>query len=84
MPTCTANDVDIQDLRNHPKSIVLSLREVLCSGATLIPDPKRRGIYEVRSEARIYYIYVTSGSGEVQLLATWPNVAGQASGTAEA
>ena len=75
MTTCTASEVEIQDLRNHPEAVVLSLREVLCGGATLIPDPKRRGIYEVHSNTRVYYIYVTPGSGELQLLATWPNLA---------
>jgi len=75
MTTCTASEVEIQDLRNHPEAVVLSLREVLCGGATLIPDPKRRGIYEVHSNTRVYYIYVTPGSGELQLLAIWPNVA---------
>ena len=70
--TCCADEVRIEDPRNHPAKTVLALRDILCGGATIIPDPKRRGFYEVRGESVVYYIYVSPVNGNVLLLATWP------------
>jgi len=71
--TCCADEVRIEDPRNHPAKTVLALRDILCGGATIIPDPKRRGFYEVRGESVVYYIHVSPVNGNVLLLATWPN-----------
>jgi len=73
--SCVA-EMQIEDPRNHSEETVLALKDVLCGGATLIPDPKRRGLYEVRSESQVYYIHVSPVSGQVLLLATWPNDVG--------
>jgi hypothetical protein len=70
---CCTSEVRIEDPRNHPAETVLALRDILSCGATTIPDPKRRGIYEVRSDSLVYYIHVSPVNGNVLLLATWPN-----------
>lgn len=65
----------IQDLRNHPAETVMTLRSLLAGGATLIPDPKRGGFFEVESGSLIYYIHVSPVTGNILLLATWLNEA---------
>ena len=69
------SNVQIEDLRNHPAETVITLRGLLAGGATLIPDAKRRGFYEVESGALVYYIHVSPVTGNILLLATWPNEA---------
>jgi hypothetical protein len=71
--TCCTGDIRIEDPRHHPTETVLALRDILSGGATIIPDPKRRDFYEVRSESVVYYIRVSPVNGNVLLLATWPN-----------
>ncbi len=73
MVMCSERELEIEDLRNHPTETLMSLRDLLTTGAQAIPDPKRPGFYEVESGSRVYYIYVTPASGKVLLLATWPN-----------
>jgi len=67
--------VQIEDLRNHPAETLMTLRGLLAGGATLIPDPKRDGFYEVESGSLVYYIHVSPVTGNVLLLATWTNEA---------
>jgi hypothetical protein len=69
------SNIQIEDLRNHPAETVLTLRSLLAGGATLIPDAKRRGFYEVESGSLVYYIHVSPVTGNILLLATWPNEA---------
>jgi hypothetical protein len=66
-------EVKIEDLRNHPAEAVISLRNLLTSGAKVTPDPKRTGFYEVESSSLIYYIYSSPTPEKILLLATWPN-----------
>jgi len=70
---CCTSDIRIEDLRNHPAELVLGLRDILSRGAKIVPDPKRRGFYEVQSDSLVYYIHVSPVSHNVLLLATWPN-----------
>ncbi len=72
MVTNLDNEVGIESARNHPESTMLALRDVLSGGATLVPDPKRNGFYEVTSDSTTYYIRVSPVNGNVLLLATWP------------
>lgn len=65
-------DIQIEDLRNHPQELVMSLRKLLARGANVTPDPKRPGYYEVESGARVYYINISPNTGKILLLATWP------------
>ncbi len=73
MPGCKMAEMQIEDMRNHSEATVLALRDVLSSGATVVPDPKRRGFYEVHSDVLVYYIHVSPVRGNILLLATWPN-----------
>jgi hypothetical protein len=66
-------EVKIEDLRNHPAEAVISLRNLLSSGAKVTPDPKRNGFYEVESGSLVYYIYSAPTTEKILLLATWPN-----------
>ena len=73
MVMCREQNFQIEDLRKHPEATLLSLREVLESGASVTPDPKRAGFYEVEDGWRVYYINVSRPLGKIFLLATWPS-----------
>lgn len=77
METLLEREVQIENLRNHPARAVNELRDLLSSGATLVPDPKRSGFYELHDESTVYYIHVSPVTGKVILLATWPMGASQ-------
>lgn len=66
-------EVEIEDLRNHPAEMVMTLRHLLAGGAKATPDPKRPGFYEVESGSVVYYIYASPTLEKILLLATWPN-----------
>jgi hypothetical protein len=46
------------------------LRGLLATGALAIPDPRRKGFYDLEDGDRRFYIHVCP-SGTVLLLATW-------------
>lgn len=73
MVMCQERNFQIEDLRNHPAETLLSLRQVLQTGARVTPDPKRAGYYEVEDDSRVYYINIAPPSGKILLLATWPS-----------
>jgi hypothetical protein len=73
MVMCRERNFQIEDLRNHSIETLLSLREVLESGARVTPDPKRAGYYEVEDDSRVYYINISRPTGKILLLATWPS-----------
>ena len=73
MTSSSPCDVQIENPRNHPEEMVLALKDVLCGGATVLPDPKRKGFYEVQNGELVYYIHVSPVTGNVLLLATWPS-----------
>lgn len=72
METLLERELDIEDLRNHPARAVNVLRDLLSSGANLLPDPKRAGFYELHGESTAYYIHISPVTGKIILLATWP------------
>jgi hypothetical protein len=65
-------DIQIEDLRNHPRELVMNLQKLLASGANVTPASKRPGYFEVESGARVYYINISPNTGKILLLATWP------------
>jgi len=69
---CGKQEVQIEDLRNHGLEVVMTLKKVLACGASVYPDPKRAGFYEVESRSTVFYIYAPRLNGKVTLLATWP------------
>lgn len=73
METCLERELEIEDLRNHSQEMIAQLRDLLASGGTVIPDPKRTGFYDVKRREQIYYIYVSPSTGKVLLIAAWSN-----------
>lgn len=63
----------IEDLRNHSTETVSNLQGLLASGATVTPDAKRPGFFEVESDSYVYYVCISEVTGKVLLLATWPS-----------
>ncbi|HXN71798.1 MAG TPA: hypothetical protein VN861_04495 [Candidatus Acidoferrales bacterium] len=72
MVMCLERELEIEDLRKHPREMVAQLRDALASGAAVTPDPKRISFYEVKHCEHMYYIYVSPNTGKVLLLAAWP------------
>jgi hypothetical protein len=67
-----ACDMQIEDLRDHPTELIVQLRHLLASGAQAIPDPKHPELYEIKSEAQVFYVHISPVTGKVLLVATWP------------
>jgi hypothetical protein len=65
-------EIHIEDVRNHPAELLVTLRQLIAGGAKLTPDPKRSGFYEVESGSTVYYIYESPAMDKILLLATWP------------
>jgi hypothetical protein len=66
-------DMQIEDLRDHPRELIAELEELLASGAPAIPDPKHPELYEIKSDAQVFYIHISPATGKVLLVATWPS-----------
>ena len=69
------NDIQIEDLGNHPAATVAGLQNLLASNPNVAPDPKRAGFYEVEGRTVTYYIHISPVTGKILLLAAWPNQA---------
>jgi hypothetical protein len=65
------NGLHVEDIRNHPQELVRGLESLLLRGASLTPDPKHPGFFEIYSDAKVYYVHVVPNSDKVLLLATW-------------
>ncbi len=55
----------VDNLRNYPPEIIKELEELLLSGGLALPDPKRKGFYDLEN------YQISSITGKVALLATW-------------
>jgi len=73
------SDIQIEDLRHHSEEEIVSLKKLLAVGASITPDPKRVGFYEVESGSLVYYIYAPPTTDKVLLLATWSHASTLAS-----
>jgi hypothetical protein len=71
MAMCLERELEIEDLRNHPREMIAQLRDALASGAAVTADPKRISFYEVNHCEHVYYIYVSPSTAKVLLLAAW-------------
>jgi hypothetical protein len=66
------NDLpDVYNLRNYPAGIVKELEDLLLSGGPALPDPKRKGFYDLHNDKRTFFIYVSPVTGKAVLLASW-------------
>ena len=61
----------VDNLRNYPAEIIKELEELLLSGGSALPDPKRKGFYDLENHERTFFIQISSITGKVALLATW-------------
>ena len=64
-------DLTIENLKRYPEDIVEKLRDLLATGAEALPDPHRRGFYDVLNGNRVFFIHISPVSGNVMLLASW-------------
>ena len=63
----------VDNLQNYPAEIIKELEELLLSGGSALPDPKRKDFYDLEGQERTFFIHVSSMTGRVALLATWQN-----------
>src|ERR1019366_4422645 len=61
----------VDNLRNYPAEIIKELEELLLSGGSAWPDPKRKGFYDLENQERTFFIQISSITGRVVLLAIW-------------
>jgi hypothetical protein len=61
----------VDNLRNYPAENIKELEELLLSGGPALPDPKRKGFYDLETHKRTFFIQISSITGRVVLLATW-------------
>lgn len=61
----------LEDLRNHSQEQVAELRELLTTGATSRPDPRRPGFYEIEGRTHTYYVFKYPSGTKVLLIAVW-------------
>src|ERR1035441_2257025 len=61
----------VDNLRNYPAEIIKELEELLLSGGSALPDPKRKGFYDLENQERTFFIPISSITGRVVLLAIW-------------
>jgi hypothetical protein len=65
------HDVHIQDIRNHPKELLRGLESLLLKGASLTPDARHPGFFEVQDDTQVYYVHIVPNTRKVLLLAAW-------------
>ena len=61
----------VDNPRNYPAEIIKELEELLLWGGSALPDPKRKGFYDLENYERTFFIQISSITGKVVLLATW-------------
>jgi hypothetical protein len=59
------------NLRNYPAEIVKELEDLLQSGGSALPDPKRKGFYDLQNDKRTFFIYISPVTSKAMLLASW-------------
>jgi hypothetical protein len=63
--------IRIENARLYPSGIVDQLRAALSNGAKLQANKTRRNFYDLETEGRTYFIYISPASGSITLIATW-------------
>jgi hypothetical protein len=71
MITITKQPPVVEDLRNHSQEQIAELRQLLTSGATSRPDPRRPGFYEIEGLANTFYVFKYPTGTKVLLLGIW-------------
>jgi hypothetical protein len=63
--------IRIENARLYPAAIVNQLQTALSNGAKLQVDETRRNFYDLETEGRTYFIYISPASRNIILIATW-------------
>jgi hypothetical protein len=61
----------LEDLRNHSAEELAELRTLLNLGASMRPDPRRPGFFELSGMDRVYYIFKYPNGSKILLLGVW-------------
>src|SRR5216684_6820918 len=67
----STDTIRIENPRLYPVEIVEQLRTALSNGAKLQANEGRINFYDLATENRTYFIYVSPVSGDITLIATW-------------
>jgi hypothetical protein len=62
---------EVDNLRSYSPEITEELQELLLSGGSSVADPKRKHFYDLKSDRRTFFIYISPKTARVTLLATW-------------
>jgi hypothetical protein len=73
MVTRAMHHTRIVDLGSHSQESIERLRQLLTGEATVRPDPRRPGFFDVESDSDTYFIHVSPVTGNILLLAVWKN-----------
>lgn len=65
------SDLQLQDMRKHAPELLSGLQSLLLRGASLTPDPRHPGFFEIYDETQVYYVHVLPNNRKVLLLAAW-------------
>ncbi len=76
VPLRLAPDFEIEARPEHAHAAVEQLRGVLSNveeqpHAVLRADPQRKGFFDIESDGRIFFVYISPAGERVLLLATW-------------
>ena len=64
----------MDNLRNYPAEIIKELEELLLSGGSALPDPRRKDFYDLENLGRTFFIHISPKTAKVILIATWPHI----------
>jgi hypothetical protein len=67
------SEVAIEDMGRHPAEALRGLRACLAAQSKMVPDPKRKSLFELQGCSSVYYVHISPVSGKISLLATWPS-----------
>jgi hypothetical protein len=61
----------VDNPRHYRTEIVEELQELLLSGSSALPDPKRKSCYNLENHERLFFIHISPNRGTAALIATW-------------
>ena len=64
----------MDNLRNYPAEIIKELEELLLSGGSALPDPRRKDFYDLENLGRTFFIHISPKTAKVILIATWLHI----------
>jgi hypothetical protein len=61
----------VDNPRHYRTEIVEELQELLLSGSSALPDPKRESCYNLKNHERLFFIHISPNRDTAALIATW-------------